>query len=182
MRTRLSLLAIVLASCAPAARQGTAPSPSAPPAAPDTSERRAVARLDTVPPDTMVSYRVPAFRPLPLVTWGAPPPGTAHAARERTYDLQHQVVHVHFDWTRHTVVGATMLRVSALPGHPLSDVALDAIGMTIRAVRDATGRPLRHDYDGHTLTVHLSSPIRPGRTASFTVAYEAVQPKKGAYF
>ena len=130
----------------------------------------------------MVSYRVPAFRPLPLVTWGAPPPGVPHVARERTYDLQHQVVHVHFDWARHAVVGSTMLRVSALPGHPLSDVALDAIGMTFRAVRDATGRALRHDYDGHTLTVHLSSPIRPGRTVSFTVAYEAVQPKKGAYF
>jgi aminopeptidase N len=139
-------------------------------------------RPDTTPIDTMVSYRVPAFKPLPLIPWGPPPPGEPHAGRVRTYDLQHQVVHVRFDWARHAVVGSTMLRVGALPGQPLQNVALDAIGMTFSAVRDATGRPLRFDYDGHTLTVHLASPVRPGRTASFTVAYETVRPKKGVYF
>ncbi|HEX6966905.1 MAG TPA: M1 family aminopeptidase [Gemmatimonadaceae bacterium] len=182
MRTRFAPLLLGLAACAPAARPSPTPAPSVPPVASDTSARTVVVRPDTTPLDTMVSYRVPPFKPLPLIPWGAPPPGEPHAERVRTYDLQHQVVHVRFDWARHAVVGTTMLRVAALPGQPLSDVALDAIGMTFSAVRDATGRPLRYDYDGRTLTVHLAAPVRPGHVASFTVAYETVQPKKGAYF
>jgi aminopeptidase N len=178
----LLLVSLTLAACAgsSAPRQTPAPTPSAP----DTTApaRAALPHAQPAAADTMVSYRVPPFRPLPLMTWGPPPPGPEHSARTRTYDLRHQVVHVRFDWRRHAVVGSTTLTIAALPDTPLSTVALDAIGMTFNAVRDASGRRLRHEYDGHTLTVHLPSPVRPGRTTTIALRYETVRPKKGAYF
>jgi aminopeptidase N len=41
---------------------------------------------------------------------------------------------------------------------------------------------LKYDYDGSTLTVKLPGTLRPRSSTSFTVDYEAVRPKKGAYF
>jgi len=112
-----------------------------------------------------------------LITWGALPPGTPHAERPRTYDLKHQIVHVRFDWPRHAVVGSTTLTVATLAGHPnVRDVPLDAVDMKIVSVTSAAGAALQHTYDGRTLTVHVRVP------ATFTVAYESVHPKKGAYF
>jgi aminopeptidase N len=112
-----------------------------------------------------------------LISWGPEPPGTLHGERQRTYDLRHQVIHVRFDWARHAVVGSTTLTVGALAGHTnVREVALDAVGMHIASVTSAAGAPLPHEYDGKTLTVHVRVP------ATFTVSYETVHPKKGAYF
>jgi aminopeptidase N len=117
-----------------------------------------------------------------LITWGPPPPGTAHAERVRTFAITHQVVHVRFDWRRHAVVGTTTLGVTALDNVPTTRVvALDAVGMTIGAVTGATGRPLPFSYDGHTLTVRLPTALRAAPT-TITIAYETVRPPKGAYF
>src|SRR6202047_184859 len=51
--------------------------------------------------------RVPPFQVTPLIVWGPPPEGIAHSERVRTYDLQHQVTTVRFDWPRQAVVGTT---------------------------------------------------------------------------
>jgi aminopeptidase N len=129
----------------------------------------------------MRSYARPDFRTGPLMTWGPLPPGTAHAERVRTFDLQHQIVRVRFDWARHAVVGSTTIRLAALD-KPLTTVELDAVGMTKIGVRATSGATLRYDYDGSTLTVHLPATLRARARTSFTVDYEAVRPKKGAYF
>ncbi|HWE41971.1 MAG TPA: M1 family aminopeptidase [Gemmatimonadaceae bacterium] len=129
----------------------------------------------------MRSYAVPAFQSEPLIRWGPLPPGTPHSERTRIYDLQHQVVHVRFDWPRHAVVGSTTIRVAALD-KPLTAIPLDAVGMTIRKVSAPNGARLRYDYDGSTLTVKLPGTLRPRSSTSFIVDYEAVRPKKGAYF
>jgi aminopeptidase N len=134
-----------------------------------------------VVPDTLISYRVPAFRPLPIVEWGPPPEGELHAPRARSYDLQHQVVHVRFDWDRHAVEGTTTLTLAALDT-AITSVAIDAVGMTFSEVTGTGNRALRHDYDGRTLTVHLPTPLAPHARTSVTLAYESVHPKKGAYF
>ena len=134
-----------------------------------------------VVPDTMVSYRVPAFEPLPIVQWGPPPEGELHSPRARSYDLQHQVVRVRFDWDRHAVVGTTTLTLTALDT-AISTVALDAVGMTFSGVTGTGDRALRHDYDGRTLSIHLPAPLAPHARTSITLAYESVRPKKGAYF
>ncbi|MBV9774124.1 MAG: HEAT repeat domain-containing protein [Gemmatimonadetes bacterium] len=170
MKRRLIPL-LVLAGCAPAAQLTPAPAPAPTPAAATMPTRV----------DTPAAMRVPPFRTGPLMTWGPVPEGTPHAERTRTYDLQHQVVHVRFDWPRHAVVGSTTLRLAALD-RPLTDVAVDALGMTIRRVTGPSGASLRHDYDGRTLTVHLPRPLAPGAATSVTIDYEAVRPKKGAYF
>jgi aminopeptidase N len=116
-----------------------------------------------------------------LVTWGPLPPGASHAERVRTFAIAHQIVHVRFDWRRHAVVGSTTLKVAPLAGAPATrEIALDAVDMKIGAVTNATGTPLSHSYDGHTLTVRL--PALLTTSATFTVAYETVRPKKGAYF
>jgi aminopeptidase N len=122
--------------------------------------------------------RVPPFRTAPLVRWGPLPPGMTHAERTPGYHIQHQIVRVRFDWARHAVVGSTTLRVVPLAGTTPGSVTLDAVGMTIRAV----GALLRTTYDGQTLIVRVPPPARPGAAATFTVAYETVAPKKGAYF
>ena len=124
---------------------------------------------------------VPAFADTALIVWGAEPAGTVHVIPPHEYDLQHQSVRIRFDWPRHAVVGSTTLRLAALD-HAISDVPLNAVGMTIRRVVASGSTPLKFDYDGEMLTVHLSRPLRAGAKTSITIDYEAVRPKKGAYF
>jgi len=185
MTFRLAVLALAplgALACTPKATPAPAPAPipardSAAAPAPSVSTTPAA----PVTADTMRSYAVPAFRTAPMITWGPLPPGTPHGERTRVYDLQHQIVHVRFDWARHAVVGSTTLRVAALD-RALTAIPLDAVGMTIRKVTSPGGSPLRYDYDGKTLTVRLPGTLRPRSTTSFVVDYESVRPKKGAYF
>ena len=168
----LAALAISASACSRAVTPVPAPAPTTP-----------VAVTPVVPaaPDTMRSYAVPAFGTEPMITWGPLPPGTPHPERARIYDLQHQVVHVRFDWPRHAVVGSTTIRLAAMD-QPLTAIPLDAVGMTIQKVSAPNGARLKYDYDGSTLTVKLPGTLRPRSSTSFTVDYEAVKPKKGAYF
>jgi len=168
-------LALLLASCARAPRVADLP---APPTAPVL-----VPPVDTAPPppDTMISYRVPAFRPDPLIAWGPTPPGESHAERQRGYDLQHQDTRVRFDWTRHAVVGSTTIRVAALDSG-LSTLVLDAVDMKIAGVRTPAGAALEHRYDGRMLSVALKPRLAARARATIVVDYETVRPKKGVYF
>lgn len=182
MKVRFVVPIVLLAACARTSRPvpPMKPEPSVPPVTPVEPSAAAESALAVVP-DTMISYRVPSFRPLPIVGWGPPPEGESHGPRARSYDLQHQVIHVRFDWDRHAVVGTTTLTLAALDT-AISSIALDAVGMTFGRVADARGGALRHDYDGNTLTVHLPSPLAPHQRTSITLAYESVHPRKGAYF
>jgi aminopeptidase N len=132
--------------------------------------------------DSSRFHRVPGFRDGPLVTWGAPPPGTRRVERERSFDLRHQTVRVRFDWERRAVVGSTQLRVLPRGGQRLDSIVLDAVDMRITKVRDAAGRALPHEYDGRTLAIALRSPARAGRAATVRVDYEAVRPRGGVSF
>ena len=129
----------------------------------------------------MISYRVPAFRPDPLIEWGPTPPGESHAERQRGYDLQHQDTRVRFDWTRHAVVGSTTIRVAALDSG-LSTLVLDAVDMKIAGVRTTAGAVLEHRYDGRMLSVALKPRLAARARATIVVDYETVRPKKGVYF
>ncbi|MFL5561990.1 MAG: M1 family aminopeptidase [Gemmatimonadaceae bacterium] len=174
----LAALTLGAAACggsrpAPVPAPVTAPAPT--PAAPV-----AAAPAPAVP-DTMRSYAVPGFRTDTMISWGPLPQGSPHPERARVYDLQHQVVHVRFDWSRHAVVGSTTIRLAALD-KPLTAIPLDAVGMTIQRVASPNGARLKYDYDGSTLTVKLPGTLRPGSSTTFVVDYESVRPKKGAYF
>jgi aminopeptidase N len=174
MRSTIAL-ALLLPACVRAPRVVEVPAP-APPVP-------VVAPIDTTPPppDTMVSYRIPAFRVDSPITWGPTPPGEPRAERERSYDLQHQDTRVRFDWTRHAVVGSTTIRVAALDSG-LTTLRLDAVEMTIRGVRTAAGAALEHVYDGRTLSVTMRPRLAAGARATVIVDYETVRPKKGVYF
>ncbi len=173
---RLAAFAFTAAAgCAGGAGQPVpAPAPAAGPGA-------VVSMPAPMAPDTGRSSEVPAFRTDTMIRWGPMPEGTPHPERARIYDLQHQVVRVRFDWSRHAVVGSTTLRVAALD-KPLTAIPLDAVGMTIQRVTAPNGARVRYDYDGKTLTVRLPGTLRPRSTTSFVIDYETVRPKKGAYF
>ena len=126
--------------------------------------------------------RVPGFKESPLIAWGPPPEGTAHAERVRRYDLQHQVTTVRFDWPRQAVVGTTTLTIGGLPdAAPLATVMIDAGDMTFKRVA-TDEKALKYDYDGSVLTVHLASALRAGQKTSITIEYDGANRSKGAYF
>ena len=126
--------------------------------------------------------RVPPFQQTPLIAWGPVPDGVAHPERVRTYDLQHQVTTVRFDWSRQAVVGTTTLTIEGLPdARPLSNIVIDAGDMTFRSVASGT-TPLKYDYDGRALTVHLAAPLRSAQKTSITIDYDGAHRSKGAYF
>jgi len=126
--------------------------------------------------------RVPPFLQGPLIVWGPEPAGVPHAERVRTYDLQHQSTTIRFDWARHAVEGTTTLQIAGLRGtSSVSNVAIDAGNMTIKQVTAGT-KPLKHDYDGRSLVVHLASPLRAGARTSITIVYDGVDRTKGAFF
>src|SRR4029078_2462231 len=61
----------------------------------------------------------------------------------------------------------------------------DAGDMTFRRVASGAtdaGTNLKYDYDDHTLTVHLPSPLRAGQKTSITIDYDGANRTKGAYF
>lgn len=131
---------------------------------------------------TLTIDRVPSFETEPLITWGPPPDGVAHAERVRRYDLQHQVTTVRFDWARHAVVGSTTLTIAGLEGGaPQSSVAIDAGDMTFTRVASGSST-LKYDYDDRALTVHLPTPLRAGQKVSITIDYDGANRTKGAYF
>jgi aminopeptidase N len=154
------------------------PTPSVAPTAPSPAAQPPFQMETGANPDA-----VPAFAASPLITWGPPPAGTSHPERTRTFDLQHQIVTVRFDWARNAVVGSTTLRIAGMSGAaPLSTVAIDAGDMTFSRISAAGGQPLKYDYDGHNLSIHLATPLRAGAKASITIDYTGVNRTKGAYF
>ncbi|MFN2636713.1 MAG: M1 family aminopeptidase [Gemmatimonadaceae bacterium] len=153
------------------------------PAPVEVSEPSGPGNLELFQMDTAATLvdLVPPFEPGPLVSWGPAPAGASHAERVRTYDLQHQAVTVRFDWTRQAVVGTTTLRIGTLDSAAVSDVRLDAVDMTFAGVRDEKA-PLKYDYDGRILTVHLPQPLRAGGQTSITIDYDGINRTKGVYF
>jgi aminopeptidase N len=165
----------LIAACAPP------PSTNPPPPVPVSAIPQPVQppfQMDT----SLTGDLVPPFQQLPLIVWGPEPAGVSHAERTRTYDLQHQSTTVRFDWPRQAVVGTTTLSIAGLPGaRPISDIAIDAGDMTIKRVATNT-TPLKYDYNGSSLVVHLASPLRAGAKTSITIDYDGANRTKGAYF
>jgi len=168
-----AIAAAALVACAPAA----------PPPAPEVPAPTPPVALPPFQMDSSLTPdKVPAFRPLPLIVWGPLPDGVPHSERVRTYDLQHQVTTVRFDWPRQAVVGTTTLTIAGLEGaRPLADLAIDAGDMTFKRVASGS-QELKYEYDNRALTVHLASPLRAGQKTTITIEYDGANRTKGAYF
>src|SRR2546423_4371437 len=154
------------------------PPPPPPPPQPQPSPTAGPFQMDaSLTPDL-----VPPFKQGPLIAWGPEPEGVPHGERVRRYDLQHQSTTVRFDWAHHGVDGSTTLQIAGLTGaSPISNVAIDAGDMTIKRVASGA-QPLKHDYDGRSLVVHLASPLRAGAKTSITIVYGGANRSKGVYF
>lgn len=101
---------------------------------------------------------------------------------ELTQDLRHQVVRVHFDWTRRAVIGSTTLRIAAVPaGARLTEITLDAADLRIQRVTHRD-RPLGFTHEGSELRIRLTEPLAADSLVDVTIDYEAVRPSRGAYF
>jgi aminopeptidase N len=174
-RASSAAVCALIAACAPP------PSTNPPPQIPVSGIPQPVQapfQMDT----SLTGDRVPPFQQGPLIVWGPEPAGVSHAERTRTYDLQHQSTTVRFDWPRQAVVGTTTLSIAGLPGaRPISNIAIDAGDMTIKRVATNT-TPLKYDYNGSSLVVHLASPLHAGAKTSITIDYDGANRTKGAYF
>jgi aminopeptidase N len=166
----------LIVACTPRATPTTFPAPEIPRPTPPL----------VLPPFQMDSSlavdRVPPLQQAPLIVWGPPPDGVTHPERVRAYDLQHQSTILRFDWPRQAVVGTTTLTIAGLTGAaPLANLAIDAGDMTFKSVASGA-TPLKYDYDGRVLTVHLAKSLRAAQTTSITVEYDGTNRSKGAYF
>ncbi len=164
---------------------GCASTPKGPRAAPPPHQPTATEVAKPAVSNTLITAttngdEVPPFHPGSLITWGPPPAGEEHLLPALDADLQHQVIRVQFDWSRKAVVGSTTLRFAALD-QPISSLSLDAVGMTIKNVQ-SNGTVLKHTYDNQRLSISLPKPLSARDTITVAVEYEAVAPKKGAYF
>jgi aminopeptidase N len=61
-------------------------------------------------------------------------------------------------------------------------VGLDAVDLHMAQVRQAGGKPLRFDYDGQRLMVHLEPALRSGEEITIEVDYRVTRPRLGLYF
>ena len=69
------------------------------------------------------------------------------------------------------IAGSAVVRVARARARAADTLALDLVGLTVRAVRGAGGAVLRWSYDGRVLRVVLPPAARPGPD-SLTVRYE----------
>jgi aminopeptidase N len=170
MRRFSSLLAVWLTACSSA----PAPTPQIPVTPSPRVDSATAAPAVPAPP---------TFKPLPLITWGAPPPGELRAVvPDLTQDLRHQVVRLRFDWERRAVIGSTTLRVAAAPGRGrLTEITLDAAELRIQRVTQRD-RSLGFTHDGPVLRIRLGESSAADTLVEVTVDYEAVRPTRGVYF
>ena len=59
---------------------------------------------------------------------------------------------------------------------------LDAVDLTIDAVRDERGAALAYTATAKDLTVELSGALAAGEAYAFVVVYRAIEPQRGLYF
>ncbi len=100
-------------------------------------------------------------------------------APDRQVDVQHIRLDVTPDFTRHTVAGTTRIEFTPI-SQPLTDLRLDAVDLTVSAVRGSSDIA-SYVNSGEDLTVVFAEPIPVGTSAWIEVDHEA-EPKQGFYF
>jgi aminopeptidase N len=104
-----------------------------------------------------------------------------HYAPDRTCDIVHIALTLQLDITQQTLRGTCATTVRAI-SEPVTSVALDAVDLYIAQVRQESGQPVRFDYDGQRLVVHLATPLRSGDHTTITIDYSVTRPRLGLYF
>ncbi len=110
----------------------------------------------------------------------AAPAKTPHPYTAWPFDVQHYDIEVAPDFERETLTGRVTITVDdAADG--LAELPLDAVGMQVRRVVDATGAAVAFAYDGDVLRIALPGGTRTGTRRVFVVEY-ATRPRAGVHF
>lgn len=100
------------------------------------------------------------------------------ASEKRENDLLHTRLELRFDWEKEQVLGKASLRLRPY-FHPRETVTLDAKGFHFNQVSFAgSNEPLRYDYDGEKLTIHLGRAF--SRNEEYTLFIDYVAAPSGS--
>jgi aminopeptidase N len=92
-------------------------------------------------------------------------PKIYRATAKIDYDIIHTSLDLRFDWTKQHVIGTAELAIKP-HFHPITSVALDAVGFDIKSVKANNGEA-KYQYDGRKLTVELNKSY--SRKEKFTI-------------
>ena len=114
---------------------------------------------------------------LPFALPGARP----HYGPDRVVRVEHLDLHLRPVFATKTLHGEVTTRVRAIEDG-VRTLRLDAVDLTIDAVRDAAGGALAFDATAKHLTIELGAALKADDAFTFTVAYRAIEPRRGLYF
>jgi aminopeptidase N len=100
---------------------------------------------------------------------------------DRVVRVEHIDLHVRPDFAAKTLHGTVTTRVRAIESG-VASLRLDAVDLTIDAVRDAHGTALPFAASARELTVALAAPLAAEEAFAFTIDYRAIEPQRGLYF
>ncbi len=101
-------------------------------------------------------------------------------ARDRLVDLLHLKLDVTPDFERRSVVVVTQWRFQPI-ARPLTELALDAVGLEIDSVKVEGATLAEHQNTGEKLVLTFAEPVSPDKLVTLTVRHH-VQPPHGLYF
>ena len=113
---------------------------------------------------------------LPFALPGARP----HYGPDRVVRVEHLDLHLRPVFDTKTLHGEVTTRVRAIEDGVRS-LRLDAVDLTIDAVH-VSGAALAFAATAKDLTIELPVPLAAGELCSFTIAYRAIEPRRGLYF
>ena len=114
---------------------------------------------------------------LPFALPGARP----HYGPDRIVRVEHLDLHLRPVFATKTLYGEVTTRVRAIEDG-VRKLRLDAVDLTIDAVRDGRGTALSFAATAKDLTIELPAPLAAGEDYSFVVVYRAIEPRRGLYF
>ncbi len=100
--------------------------------------------------------------------------------RNHSFDMQHIVLKLAFDWDKEMVLGEATLQMKPFVDG-LKTVELDATKFNVEWVKLSNGNALKYEADKEKITIILDRVYKSSETISFTVKYSA-QPKLGLTF
>jgi aminopeptidase N len=106
-------------------------------------------------------------------------PGRKYA-RDRHVDVQHLQLDVTPDFSKRTVRGTAILIFHPI-AKPLSELELDAVGLSVEKVTVQGATLASHEVTHEKLVIHFKDAIAPDVQASVNITYRA-QPERGLYF
>jgi aminopeptidase N len=100
---------------------------------------------------------------------------------DRVVRVEHIDLHLRPDFATKTLHGEVTTRVRAIEDG-VRRLRLDAVDLTIDAVRDERGAPLAFTATATDLTIELATGLAANEAFAFAVAYRAIEPRRGLYF